>query len=60
MSVKLSTHILTLVLGFALGFGSLAAQDGTLTGTLTDAGNGVPISSAGVEVLGADLTPSLS
>ena len=60
MSVKLSTQVLTLVLGFALGSGSLAAQDGTLTGTLTDAGNGVPISSAGVEVLGADLAPSLS
>jgi iron complex outermembrane receptor protein len=60
MSAKLLKCVPTLVLSLALVAGNVAAQDGTLTGTLADAGNGTPIVSAGIEILGVDLAPALS
>ncbi len=45
---------------FLAGTVSVAAQNGTLSGTITDAETGMPVAGAGVEILGGATSPSLT
>ena len=60
MRVKLLISALAFGSILTSGAAALSAQNGTLSGTLTDAENGAPILSAGVEILGGGVGAALT